>query len=98
MGNTPFEASEDIQVFANIVQNEPKLPEATPELESLLKGLLTKSVDMRLGSEQSGGAEAIRNHPWFKGLDWVHLESEFPPAYWSLCLIVLCLPNYYLIA
>ena len=67
------------------MNSEPSLPESiTPELESLLKGLLSKTVSMRLGSKHCGGVEAIQSHPWFNGLDWAQLESEFLQDCW-LC-------------
>lgn len=43
-------------------------------MHSLLKGLLQKNPDLRLGS--SKGTEEIKNHKWFRGVDWAKLESK----------------------
>ena len=39
----------------------------TPECKNIMVGLLNKYPHKRLGHK---GADDIRNHPWFKDVDW----------------------------
>ncbi|RWS28391.1 G protein-coupled receptor kinase 1-like protein [Leptotrombidium deliense] len=58
-----------------------ELPDTfTPELKSLLEGLLQRDVDKRLGC-RGQGADEVREHPFFKGIDWqlVYLQKYPPP-------------------
>lgn len=41
-----------------------------------LMSLLINDVDKRLGYH---GAEEIKRHPWFRGIDWNNLRSMKPP-------------------
>ena len=36
--------------------------------------------DKRLGSDEMGGFEKLKEHEFFKGIDWDHLEEIKPPA------------------
>jgi serine/threonine protein kinase/CRP-like cAMP-binding protein len=45
----------------------------------LIAGLLQRRVAKRLGNLK-GGAQAIKNHPWFENFDWDALENgTYPP-------------------
>ncbi|XP_053219227.1 beta-adrenergic receptor kinase 2 isoform X1 [Podarcis raffonei] len=58
-----------------------ELPESfSPELKSLLEGLLQRDVSKRLGC-QGSGAQEVKEHPFFKGIDWqyVYLQKYTPP-------------------
>uniref|UniRef100_A0A8D0GSN6 G protein-coupled receptor kinase n=1 Tax=Sphenodon punctatus TaxID=8508 RepID=A0A8D0GSN6_SPHPU len=58
-----------------------ELPESfSPELKSLLEGLLQRDVSKRLGC-QGGSAQEVKEHPFFKGIDWqqVYLQKYPPP-------------------
>ncbi|KAG2272521.1 hypothetical protein Bca52824_067076 [Brassica carinata] len=51
------------------------------EAHALLKGLLQKEPERRLGSGPSG-AEEIKGHKWFKGMNWKKLEArEVKPSF-----------------
>ncbi|CAD5222656.1 unnamed protein product [Bursaphelenchus xylophilus] len=52
----------------------------TTECRDLLEGLLKRSVHERLGC-RGRGAEEVRTHPFFKGVDWqvVYLRRMTPP-------------------
>ena len=66
-----------IQVFRNILQEEPKLPpRSSTRLQQLLKGLLCKEVPDRLGSEGQGGTEGLMQHEWFASVPWDQMNSE----------------------
>ncbi|XP_078523456.1 G protein-coupled receptor kinase 3 isoform X1 [Lissotriton helveticus] len=58
-----------------------ELPDSfTPELKELLEGLLQRDVSKRLGC-QGGGAIEVKEHEFFKGIDWqqVYLQKYPPP-------------------
>lgn len=51
----------------------------SPELKHLLESLLQRDVDKRLGCGGSG-AEELKNHPFFTGVDWVQVyQQKYPP-------------------
>ena len=71
-GNPPFVAANRKKLFHLIMRNKPKIPTfLSPELRSLLRGLLQRDVLKRLGAEPStftsiGGVAKLKQHPWFK--------------------------------
>ncbi|KAL2153872.1 hypothetical protein VTH82DRAFT_2548 [Thermothelomyces myriococcoides] len=90
-GIPPFHASEPDQVFENILARRIHWPdesedEVSPEAKDLINKLLCMDPRQRLGANredkyQSGGEE-IRNHPWFRDINWDTLlqdEAQFVP-------------------
>uniref|UniRef100_A0A3Q2I3E5 G protein-coupled receptor kinase n=1 Tax=Equus caballus TaxID=9796 RepID=A0A3Q2I3E5_HORSE len=57
-----------------------ELPDTfSPELKSLLQGLLQRDVSKRLGCH-GGGALEVKGHSFFKGVDWQHVYlQKYPP-------------------
>lgn len=58
-----------------------ELPDTfSKELKALLEGLLVRDVDKRLGC-RGRGAEEIKEHPFFTGIDWhqVYIQKYTPP-------------------
>uniref|UniRef100_A0A8C4LUE1 G protein-coupled receptor kinase n=1 Tax=Equus asinus asinus TaxID=83772 RepID=A0A8C4LUE1_EQUAS len=57
-----------------------ELPDTfSPELKSLLQGLLQRDVSKRLGCH-GGGAQEVKGHSFFKGVDWQHVYlQKYPP-------------------
>ncbi|GAB6030160.1 G protein-coupled receptor kinase 1 [Chamberlinius hualienensis] len=58
-----------------------ELPDSfSPELKSLLEGLLQRDVDKRLGC-RGRGAEEVKEHMFFEGVDWqqVYMQKYPPP-------------------
>jgi len=57
-----------------------ELPDTfSPELKNLLESLLQRDVDKRLGCG-GPGAEELKNHPFFLGVDWVQVyQQKYPP-------------------
>ncbi|XP_022106066.1 beta-adrenergic receptor kinase 2-like isoform X1 [Acanthaster planci] len=45
------------------------------EMRSLLEGLLQRDVPMRLGC-QGGGAQEVKDHAFFKGIDWIQVSYQ----------------------
>ncbi|XP_036209811.1 beta-adrenergic receptor kinase 2 isoform X1 [Myotis myotis] len=56
------------------------LPDAfSPELRSLLEGLLQREVSKRLGCH-GGGSQEVKEHSFFRGIDWHHVYlQKYPP-------------------
>ena len=52
----------------------PKKIEVSEDAKDLIKKLLIKNQDLRLGSE--GGFETIKKHSFFKGFDFKALEEK----------------------
>ncbi|KAH9525665.1 Beta-adrenergic receptor kinase 2 [Bulinus truncatus] len=50
------------------------------EMKSLLEGLLRRDVEDRIGC-RGRGAQEVKEHPFFKGIDWVqvYLQKYSPP-------------------
>uniref|UniRef100_I3LXY8 G protein-coupled receptor kinase n=1 Tax=Ictidomys tridecemlineatus TaxID=43179 RepID=I3LXY8_ICTTR len=57
-----------------------ELPDTfSPDLKSLLEGLLQREVSQRLGC-RGGGAQEVKGHGFFKGIDWQHVYlQKYPP-------------------
>lgn len=63
------------------IQKNVELPDTfSKELKALLEGLLVRDVDKRLGC-RGRGAEEIKEHPFFTGIDWhqVYIQKYTPP-------------------
>lgn len=80
-GKSPFKAATDYLIFQKIKNLEYTLPEEfSEESKDIVQKLLLSNPDERLGSEKTGGIEAIKNHPFFKGVDWDTIfTSNAPP-------------------
>ncbi|KAJ9559090.1 hypothetical protein OSB04_013704 [Centaurea solstitialis] len=80
-GKTPFKGSVNDQTLANVVLEGLRFPE-TPlvsfHARDLIKGLLAKEPENRLGSQR--GAAEIKQHPFFDGLNWALIRCASPPS------------------
>lgn len=91
-GQPPFRAKSRTLLQQQIISTKVKFPKfLSSNAQSLLKALLTRDPEKRLGSGPDG-SEAIRKHPFFKSIDWVKLderqiESKFKPGV-KCCLSV----------
>ncbi|EGZ19209.1 hypothetical protein PHYSODRAFT_345221 [Phytophthora sojae] len=75
-GRTPFNAKTNRLIKERIVNVDLKFsPRFTEDAKDFVSKLLTKNEDNRLGSGDHG-FEHIKNHPWFKGLDWDSVERK----------------------
>ncbi|XP_030934550.1 uncharacterized protein LOC126698492 isoform X1 [Quercus robur] len=83
VGYPPFYSDDPMTTCRKIVnwRTHLKFPEEaklSPEAKDLISKLLC-NVNQRLGSK---GADEIKAHPWFKGIDWekiYHMEAAFIP-------------------
>ncbi len=79
-GTTPFRGNRRDETFENILKSPLQLPAKPPVSEAcqdLMGKLLVKDPAKRLGS--AAGAEEIKAHPWFEGINWALLRNETPP-------------------
>ncbi|KAL6657198.1 hypothetical protein ACP70R_004978 [Stipagrostis hirtigluma subsp. patula] len=93
-GKPPFVGNRD-KVQQKIVKEKLKLPSfLSSEAHSLLKGLLHKEANKRLGSGPNGGDE-IKNHKWFKPINWRKLEArEIQPSFRPNVAGLTCIANF----
>uniref|UniRef100_A0AAY4DQ65 non-specific serine/threonine protein kinase n=1 Tax=Denticeps clupeoides TaxID=299321 RepID=A0AAY4DQ65_9TELE len=83
-GASPFtlegERNSQSEVSKRILRCEPPFPSLiSPIAQDLLKKLLVKDPHKRLGSGPRG-AEDIKAHPFFKGLNWTDLAQKKLPS------------------
>ncbi|KRX00728.1 Protein kinase-like domain [Pseudocohnilembus persalinus] len=80
VGFTPFGDDTIEGIFQKIKKREIVWPdigygedEMSPELKDLIEKLLDMDYTIRLGAN---GAQEIKEHPWFKGINWKGIRSE----------------------
>ncbi|KAJ8661295.1 hypothetical protein O0I10_003045 [Lichtheimia ornata] len=80
-GRSPFKASTDYLIFQKVKNLDYSIPDDFPEVaKDLVMKLLLLEPEQRLGSEATGGMDALKAHPFFDGIDWDHIwESQAPP-------------------
>jgi serine/threonine protein kinase len=74
---TPFANSNKNKLYDDILKSEPEYPDLMdPDAKNLISLLLTKNPMMRPGFEN------IRNHPFYKSLDWTKVfNREYTPKF-----------------
>ncbi|PWZ39845.1 Serine/threonine-protein kinase KIPK1 [Zea mays] len=79
-GKTPFRGPDNDETLSNVISQGLKFPDS-PALSfharDLIRGLLVKEPEYRLGS--SRGAAEIKRHPFFEGLNWALIRWTSPP-------------------
>jgi serine/threonine protein kinase len=82
VGIPPFYAKDRDTLYRNIKFHDPKLdyPFLSDAAKDLCSRLLDKDPAQRMGSG-SDGTKEIRQHPWFKDIDWekMYLRDIIPP-------------------
>jgi PAS domain S-box-containing protein len=79
-GETPFSGRTRRETFDNIKQNDikfPLKPKVSDNLKDLISKLLVKDYKKRLG--YNIGAEEIKEHPFFKDVNWDLLKNKKAP-------------------
>lgn len=82
-GITPFKGANRNATFSNILRSEVHFPDhsgaqqVTPVCKSLMRKLLNKDENKRLGSR--AGAADVKTHLFFKTLNWALLRHTTPP-------------------
>ncbi|CDU24708.1 probable cAMP-dependent protein kinase catalytic subunit [Sporisorium scitamineum] len=79
-GYPPFYDPNPILIYEKILAGKLVFPEEIdPVSRDLISGLLNADRSRRLGNLR-GGANDVKNHPWFHGVDWKVLqEGRIPP-------------------
>jgi len=68
----PYLHSNQEKLYENILKAHLQIPSFfSPELENLIKSLLIRNPQKRLGV---GGAHEIKRHDWFSKVDWKKVE------------------------
>ncbi|KAI7984081.1 Serine/threonine-protein kinase KIPK1 [Camellia lanceoleosa] len=79
-GKTPFKGPGNEDTLSNVVSHSLKFP-GSPIVSShtrdLIRGLLVKEPENRLGSVK--GAAEIKQHSFFEGLNWALIRCAIPP-------------------
>lgn len=78
-GRTPFRGKNRQKTFANILHKDLTFPSSIPVslvARQLIYALLNRDPASRLGS---GGIEEIKQHPFFRGLNWPLIRCMSPP-------------------
>jgi protein-serine/threonine kinase len=79
-GCTPFRGSTRDATFSSINKAKIQFPaskKGSKECKDLLKTLLLRDPKKRLGS--NGGAEDIKDHPFFRSVKWQLIRNQPPP-------------------
>nr|AML76926.1 putative LOV domain-containing protein [Anticharis glandulosa] len=80
-GYTPFRGKTRQKTFANILQKDLKFPkskEVSLQAKQLIYRLLHRDPKNRLGSRE--GANEVKQHPFFRGINWALVRCMNPPA------------------
>ncbi|WOL16331.1 serine/threonine-protein kinase AtPK2/AtPK19-like [Canna indica] len=94
-GKPPFISSNREKMQQKIMREKIKLPAyLSSEAHSLIKGLLQKEASKRLGCGL-GGSKEIKNHKWFKSINWRKLEArEIQPSFRPNVTGKSCIANF----
>ncbi|KAF8395364.1 hypothetical protein HHK36_019310 [Tetracentron sinense] len=85
-GKTPFKGSGNEDTLTNVVSQSLKYPESplvSFQARDLIRGLLIKDPENRLGSVK--GATEIKQHLFFQGLNWALIRCAIPPELPKFC-------------
>ncbi|KAL3532066.1 hypothetical protein ACH5RR_005587 [Cinchona calisaya] len=85
-GKTPFKGAGNEDTLTNVVLQNLKFPDSpivSFQARDLIRGLLAKEPENRLGTE-TGTAE-IKRHPFFDGLNWALIRCAIPPIIPEVC-------------
>ncbi|KAL9296669.1 hypothetical protein ACSQ67_022565 [Phaseolus vulgaris] len=79
-GYTPFRGKTRQRTFTNILHKDLKFPKSKQvsfSAKQLMYRLLNRDPKSRLGSRE--GANEIKNHPFFRGVNWALVRCTKPP-------------------
>ncbi|XP_042509403.1 phototropin-2-like [Macadamia integrifolia] len=79
-GRTPFRGKNRQKTFANILRKDLTFPRSIPvslTARQLIHGLLHRDPANRLGSTH--GSTEIKQHPFFRGINWPLIRCMSPP-------------------
>ncbi|XP_024962687.1 phototropin-2 [Cynara cardunculus var. scolymus] len=79
-GRTPFRGKNRQKTFANVLHKDLTFPSSIPvslAARQLIHALLNRDPASRLGS--IGGSNAIKEHAFFRGINWPLIRCMIPP-------------------
>nr|AML78018.1 putative LOV domain-containing protein [Coriaria nepalensis] len=79
-GKTPFRGRNRKKTFANILHKDLTFPSSIPvslAARQLINALLQRDPAQRLGADT--GANEIKQHPFFRGINWALIRCMKPP-------------------
>uniref|UniRef100_A0A126WWQ5 non-specific serine/threonine protein kinase n=1 Tax=Gaga arizonica TaxID=414605 RepID=A0A126WWQ5_9MONI len=79
-GRTPFRGKNRQKTFANVLHKDLTFPSSIPAslaARQLINGLLHRDPANRLGS--ATGANDVKNHAFFRGINWPLIRDMVPP-------------------
>ncbi|GAA5988702.1 hypothetical protein JCM10908_003682 [Rhodotorula pacifica] len=75
-GYPPFFADNPLEIYEKILKGKFAVPaHIDPVAKDLIRRLLTADLTQRLGNLRNG-AQDVKNHPWFEGVDWAAVERK----------------------
>ncbi|XP_018494640.1 uncharacterized protein LOC100899606 [Galendromus occidentalis] len=75
-GRSPYTGCDEDELFWNVMNTEVEYPKYfTREAKDLIKNLLQKEPERRLGVPESGQGD-IKDHGFFYGISWSHVEKK----------------------
>jgi CRP-like cAMP-binding protein len=75
-GSSPFDAPDTMKIYRKITKGFAKVvfPSSVPErTQEFIKGLCQKVPEERI-TMGTMGIQNLKDHPWYRGFDWRHLE------------------------
>ncbi|XP_021277923.1 serine/threonine-protein kinase D6PKL1-like [Herrania umbratica] len=93
-GKTPFKGTGNDETLSNVVSHSlrfPSSPIVSFHARDLIRGLLVKEPENRLGSVK--GAAEIKQHPFFEGLNWALIRCATPPEMPRFFDTGICVPT-----
>ncbi|KFK39399.1 hypothetical protein AALP_AA3G240000 [Arabis alpina] len=78
-GETPFKGKSKKETFRNVLMKEPEFAGKPNDLTGLIRSLLVKDPNKRLGSNR--GAVEIKEHAFFAGVRWDLLTEVLRPPF-----------------
>ncbi|KAL6718788.1 hypothetical protein ACLMJK_003022 [Lecanora helva] len=76
-GASPFRANNDMKIREKILKSKPVMPYfLSPDAKDLLTRLLRKEAKKRLGGCMPKDMQTIRNHRFFRKIQWAKLEKR----------------------
>nr|XP_039261437.1 3-phosphoinositide-dependent protein kinase 1-like [Styela clava] len=79
-GKPPFCDATDFAIFQKVIKINFSYPDfVDEEAKDLINGLLKFDSNQRLGSDECGGFEKLKEHPFFRGVNWDELHTKIPP-------------------
>nr|AHZ63886.1 phototropin [Conocephalum conicum] len=79
-GRTPFRGRNRQRTFANVLHKDLAFPSSIPvslAAKQVIRALLQRDPKKRLGSDK--GAHDLKNHPFFRGINWPLIRMQTPP-------------------